>query len=310
VSLSNTTPGALPQATALRAPSAGPTRSVGAWVDFVALTKPRVTLLVIFPAMVGLHLAPGAVCLWQALSALLGSVLLVASANTLNCVLERDSDGFMTRTRNRPLPAGRMNAGPATAFGLLLLCGALPLLLGAGWLTAALGLFAHVVYVLAYTPLKRVSAWSTYVGFVPGAMPALMGWTAVTNHVDLGGVLLFLVVFIWQIPHTLAIGLFRGPEYAAAGIHVVPNAVGPRAAAWQMVLTSALLIPVGLGFHLAGLTGAVSAVVSVACAVAFMAFSVRGLTAIPGSMQWARRVFFFSMAYLTLVLLVLTVDKV
>lgn len=282
----------------------------GSWTlkDLVALTKPAVTRLVVFTGLVGLHVAPGDMPGWRAFWMLVGSVLLVASANVLNCYIERDGDRLMSRTALRPLPSGRMDPRVALKWGLALQVLSLPVLwLGANPLTAVLGVMAHAGYVLLYTPMKRTSMWATVVGGVPGAMPALMGWTAATGRMDLGGVMLFLVVFVWQLPHTLAIGLFRKEEYAHAGIRVIPLVAGTRAAQVATFLTTLLCVPVTLSFYALDIAGMPYLVVAGLLNAVFVGLTSGGLSS-RANAKWARTVFFFSMAYLTLILGALSVD--
>lgn len=277
--------------------------------DLVALTKPRVTSLVVFTMLSGVHLADGVLGPVRTLVALLGCVLLVGSANALNCFIERESDGFMSRTATRPLPAGRLSPEVALWLGAVLLVLSVPLLWwGANPLTTWLGLFAHALYVAVYTPLKRVTSLSTVLGFIPGAMPPLMGYTAVTGQVELPGVMLFLVLFTWQLPHTLAIGLFRGEEYTRAGIRVIPEAVGARAASLLVLLTTVLVLPVTLSFTALGVAGTAYGVVAGVAGLGFIRAALPGLTGTPG-IPWARKVFFFSMGHLTLVMAALAVAR-
>ena len=162
----------------------------------------------------------------------------------------------MARTRNRPLPSGRMEPGVALWFGLSLAAVSLPALaLGANLLTAFLGLVAFLSYVLVYTPLKSRTSAAMLVGAVPGALPPLMGWTAVTGQVDAGGFVLFSILFLWQIPHFLAIALFRKEEYAAAGLKSVPLERGDESSRAQLVLYLVALVPMTLlpyQLHIAG----------------------------------------------------------
>ena len=221
---------------------------------FWEMTKPRVSVLVIITFIGGAYLAPGVVATWQLGLTLLGTVLIVGAANVFNMYIERDSDRFMRRTATRPLPTGRIDADTALGFGTLLLGLSLPLMLiGSNGMTAFLGLFAFVSYVWMYTPLKSQSFLALFVGAVPGAIPPLMGWTMVTNNLDPGGLALFGILFFWQIPHFLAIALFRQKEYAAAGIQVMPVQLGVKTT-WQqslvftvaLVANTVVLFPLGL----------------------------------------------------------------
>ena len=190
--------------------------------DILQLSKPRITGLVIFTFGGGLLLAPGAIDAGRALIALLGTTLIVAAANALNMYLERDRDGLMRRTARRPLPEGRLAPFVALSLGAMLASAAIPMMLvGGGFLVAALGLFAFYAYVWGYTPLKRRSWLALYVGAIPGALPPLMGWATATGQADAPALALFAVMFVWQIPHFVAIAIFRAEDYAGAGFRVL-----------------------------------------------------------------------------------------
>ncbi|MEW5849590.1 MAG: heme o synthase [Myxococcota bacterium] len=278
------------------------------WVDLVALSKPRVTGLVVMTAVTGLVVAPGPVDVVRALGMLAATWLLVASANTLNCWLERDSDRCMARTAQRPLPAGRIRPDVALAWGLALMMVSLPALaLASNVLTAVLGLIAHLSYVLAYTPLKRVSAWSTPVGCIPGAMPPLMGWTAMTGTLDVPAFMLFAFVALWQMPHTVAIGMFRRKEYEEAGLKVIPSEAGPVFSRGLIEITTLALVVLTLLFPVVGVVGTVYSVVAVALGAPLVVVVMRG----PGREsleRWARKVFVLSMVHFAALLVLMAVD--
>lgn len=270
--------------------------------DLIALSKPRVTLLVFLTFAAGRALAPaadtGAVTPW--LLAALATWLLVAAANALNMFAEREHDRHMRRTAGRPLPAGRLDPDVALAMGTLLACVALPLLAwSANGLTALLGLCAFVSYVFLYTPLKRVSWTALLVGALPGALPPLMGWTAATGRLDAGGLALFAVLFGWQVPHFIAIGLMRGDDYARAGYRILTVDRGePSARRWALgfaVGTAAA----SLALPLAGVGGPVLLAAAVVLGVLF-ARSAR----LP-----ARPMFFWSLGYLVLLHAALGLDR-
>ena len=249
-------------------------------VDFAALTKPRITAMVVATSFGGFRLAQHHAPLLAdgslpdasstTLSMLLvGAICIVSGANALNMYIERDIDGHMRRTQNRPLPTGRMSPRTALVFGVGLSVFAIPILaLGVNLVTALLALLAHLLYVLAYTPMKQRSHWALFVGAVPGAIPPLMGWTAATARVDAGGLALFAILFWWQIPHFLAIALFRKQDYKSAGLHVMPNVAG-HGATWRAILnfsgalvaSTLLLFPLGVagrGYLVAaGILGAI-----------------------------------------------------
>ena len=293
---------------AARAPSV-------AFRDVVALAKPRITLMVVITAAGGLFLparagridGPGPSAT-TVLSTLIGLSMIVAGANALNMYIERDSDRRMARTKNRPLPSGRMPARFALWFGVVLSALSVPVLaIGANPLTALLAVIANLLYVLAYTPLKQHSHFSLHVGAVPGAIPPLLGWTAGTASIDAAGIVLFSILFLWQIPHFVAITLFRKTEYARAGLVVVPNVTGDLAAKhtiirwiFALVAASLLVVPLGLAGHgyliIATLLGAV-----------FFTWGCYGLRAGAGN-KWARSLFLMSMLYLVLLFAALAIN--
>jgi protoheme IX farnesyltransferase len=294
----------------LSAPSRGQTSAPGIGARaraLVELCKPRITTLVVITFAGGLWLAPGAVPAWRRTAALLGTVLIVAAANALNMYLERDVDGRMARTRRRPLPEGRLSPELALGFGAALAFVAVPLLLvGANPLTAALGVLALAVYVFAYTPLKRVSSAALLVGAVPGAMPPLMGWTTATSQLAPAGLALFAILFVWQVPHFLAIAVYRADDYARAGFQVLPRTRGLPATRWHILISTAVLVAVSLlpvRHHVAGPLYLGCALVAGAW---FLAAAAAGFRA-PSPRAWARRVFIVSLGYLVALFLALAI---
>lgn len=192
--------------------------------DIVDLTKPRLSLLVMVTVLVGTIIAPEKINFFKALFAFFLITLVVIGSAALNCYVERDSDALMIRTKERPLPSKRMKPGTALLFGFALILIAVPLLcIFINLVTGILALIAAILYVYAYTPMKKKSATAVYVGAIPGAIPPVMGWTAVTGKIDLMAVVLFLILFIWQLPHFLAISLYHADDYSAANIKVYPN---------------------------------------------------------------------------------------
>jgi heme o synthase len=278
--------------------------------DLVSLTKPRLSSLVLITAGGGMWLAPESFPVVRALPVLLSTAGIVAAANALNCFLERDSDRFMTRTARRPLPAGRMEPTVALWFGLSLALVSLPALaVAANLLTAGLGLLAILSYVLVYTPMKARSAWAMWVGAVPGALPPLMGWTAVTGRLDAPGLALFGILFLWQLPHFLAIALFRREEYLAAGLKSVPLELGDGVARLQVVVLLVLLLPVSVLPFVYGIVGPLYLGVAVVLGVAFLGFGVWGWWRARGP-EWARKLFLGSLLYLTVLFAVACLDVV
>ncbi len=267
--------------------------------DLLSLTKPRLSALVLCTTAGGMWLAPGSLSVVQAAVTLLATAGIVGAANALNCYLERDSDRFMSRTCGRPLPARRMDPQVALWFGVSLATVSLPALaVASNALTGTLGFTALLSYVFVYTPLKQRSWIAMLVGAVPGALPPLMGWTAVTGTVGLPGLVLFSILFLWQLPHFLAIALFRKKEYAAAGLTSVPLEKGDAHARAQLFGYLVALFPVTLAPYALGLAGPWYLGAAVLLGGGFVGMGaygyVRGLGA-----AWARRLFLASLLYLT-----------
>jgi protoheme IX farnesyltransferase len=276
--------------------------------ELVALTKPRVTWLVLATTACGMAVAPHSAPLTTRAAAMLATLLVVASANSLNCWLERDLDRLMTRTRNRPLPAGRLNPRIALFFGLALGAISVPLMTFlVNPVTGLLAAVALVSYVWIYTPMKQHTPAALLVGAIPGAMPPLMGWTAMTGALDVPGLLLFGVLFLWQLPHFIAISVFRQHEYTAAGLKVLPAVRGEPTARRHAVMYAAALLPVTLLLVPAGLGGRVYFVVALVLGLVFFASALRSLAA-EGGERWARRLFVTSLFYLPLLMAALVID--
>jgi protoheme IX farnesyltransferase len=275
--------------------------------DLVALVKPRIMVMALLTAAGAMSLAPGAVATGAALWLLAGTGLIVGSANTLNMWLERDIDCLMSRTKNRPLPGHRLSPTTALAFGALQGIVALPVLAVAGVIPAALGLLALILYVGAYTPMKQRTHWATWIGAVPGAMPALMGWTTATGRIDLAGLAVFGVLFFWQIPHTHAITIYRQREYEAAGLKTLPSTHGLASA--RRAILSFLVVQVAVSlapayFGVAGLPYLLAAIVLGAMVLLQGFYPARRSESGAlhfggdGSPKWARNVFLTSIVYL------------
>ncbi len=229
--------------------------------DYAELTKARVTTLIVMTAWCGYFFAArqaGAPAIsWRLLHALLGIAAVSSGTAALNEVIERDVDQHMRRTATRPLPAGRMSLLHATVAGLLLtLGGSLYLVLTCNWLTGALTFLTSVVYLAAYTPLKRVSPICTFVGAFPGAMPGVLGWVAIRNRFDWGTLVLFAILFLWQFPHFFSIAWLYREDYAAGGVRMLPVVESDgRSTGLRILLYSLVLIPVSMlptFFNMAG----------------------------------------------------------
>jgi protoheme IX farnesyltransferase len=269
--------------------------------DLLLLAKPRLSGLVVTTAAGGMWLAPGRIGPARAIVSVFCTAAVVGAANALNCYLERDIDARMRRTRDRPLPAGRVEPLVALALGLLVPAFALPVLaMVANGLTALLAFIALVTYVAIYTPMKQRSALALFVGAVPGAIPPLMGWTAVTGRLDPGGLALFALLFCWQIPHFLAVSLYLREDYARGGLKVFALIHGERAAKWAIAATAALLLPVSLALLPLRLAGALYAGTALAVGTALVAYALAGALRPTASARWARNVFLATLVDLTL----------
>jgi protoheme IX farnesyltransferase len=280
--------------------------------DLYALGKPRVTRMVLITTAAGIWLAPSPLHAARAIVALIGVGLVVAAANALNMYMERDVDALMSRTKNRPLPAGRLAPEIALGFGIFCAVIGLPFVrLGANPLTAALALASLVLYVGAYTPLKRRSPWSLVVGAVPGAIPALLGWTASTGHIDAPGLAIFGVLFVWQIPHFIAISMFRAEEYANAGLKVDAVVHGLEGSRVRIIGWSILQFAASLAVLKAGVGGRFyegAAFALGAVLLAICGFGLRPMTR-EQLVRWARTFFIYSLVYLPVLFAALVLGR-
>jgi protoheme IX farnesyltransferase len=274
--------------------------------DIVALTKPRLSGLVVATAGVGVAVAPGHFPLTQGALFVFATTLLVGAANMLNSYMERHVDAHMVRTADRPLAAGRLD--PRIALWLGIAGGVLmvPLLaLVANVLTALLGAIAYLTYVLVYTPLKQRSSWALPVGAIPGALPPAMGITAVSGRLDAVAAVLFAILFVWQLPHFVSISLYLKDDYARGGLKVFALVHGERRSAIVIAVTAAALLPASLAASSVGLGRLVYAIVAVALGVAFFGLTAMG-PFVENVQRWSRWVFRASLVYLVLLLAALS----
>ena len=285
-------------------------RSTHRAVDFVTLAKPRLNLLVLVTTAAGLYLAsPDGVALPTLLHTLIGTALVAGGAAALNHAWERDTDALMRRTRTRPIASGRLRGSEGVWFGMGLSAAGLgELALGANLPSAAVAALTLGSYVLVYTPLKRRTSLATLVGGIPGALPPVIGWVAATGTLTLPALVLFGIVFFWQMPHFLAIAWLYREDYAAAGIPLLP-VLEPdgRRTGRQSLLYSAALWPVSLMPTLVGLAGGFYIVVATLLGLTLIAMSAR--FAHDRSTPAARRLFLFSIIYLPLLLGALVADR-
>ncbi len=284
--------------------------------DVVALTKPRIVMLALITAAGGMSLAPGRPDVGAWVLLLLGTGMLVGAASALNMYLERDIDCLMARTADRPLPARRLDQRIALALGVGLALAAAPLLtFGLDPTTGLLGVIALISYVNLYTPLKQRTVSATLVGAVPGALPPLMGWTAATGGtIDAGGLALFAVLFLWQMPHFYAIALFRMKEYQRAGLKTLPGERGTWRTWLAMVGYTALQVGASLAFPVLGVAGLPYLIVAGVLGTLYLGYAIAGGAVLArhdargAGARWARRFFLASILYLPLLFGALLID--
>lgn len=278
--------------------------------DYLALTKPRVVLMVLITTFVGYYLgATGGIDAWPLAHTLLGTALAAGGTLTLNQFMERHRDARMHRTRTRPLPDGRLAPIEALVFGIALAtvglaylaCFVGPLACG---LTATIG----ITYLLVYTPLKPVTSLCSLVGAVPGALPPVVGWAAARGEIGFEAWLLFAIMFLWQVPHTLAIGTLYREDYARAGIRVLPVVDWSGKSTGMHSVTNCLaLLPVALMPTLVGMAGRAYFVAALVASVAFLASAIALMRS--GTARDARRLLLASLVYLPVLLAIMAFDK-
>ncbi len=281
--------------------------------DIIELTKPRLAGLVMVTVLVGTILAPGHINFFKALLAFVLITLVAIGSTTLNCYVEREVDAKMKRTMDRALPAKRMRPGFALFLGIGFIVLAIPLLaIFINTLTAALALLSALLYIFAYTPMKQKSEIAVYVGAIPGAIPPILGWTAVTGTLDMMAIILFGILFVWQLPHFMAISIYHLEDYGAAEIKVYPNAKGLTLTKILISFFTLVLLVISLLPNLildASLVYKNSALV---LGGGFLLYALRGLfieSKIEKLKDWAKMYFYGSILYLPLLLCALIFFK-
>jgi heme o synthase len=281
--------------------------------DYFELTKPRVVLMVLVTTLAGFYLGGrSGFDVTLALNLLAGTALAAGGTLALNQYVERDTDAMMDRTRNRPLPDMRMRPAEALVFGVIATAAGLIYLLLATNLVCALVTAAiAIVYLGAYTPLKRYTWMCNIIGAIPGALPPVAGWAAARGGLNWEPIVLFAIMFLWQLPHTFAVARLYRTDYARAGIHLLPqdNARGGNASNPIVIAGSLGLIAVGVIPTMLGFAGIPYMVIAVALGIWMLAFGVAMVRA-PGNSKAARRLLLASLVYLPIVLLVLVLDRV
>ncbi|MEZ5816395.1 MAG: heme o synthase [Hyphomicrobiaceae bacterium] len=280
--------------------------------DYVALLKPRVMSLVVFTALTGMVAAPGAI------HPVLGAIAIIAIAvgagasGALNMWWDADIDAVMQRTRSRPLPSGRVTPDEALTFGLVLAAlSVLTLGITVSWVASGLLALTIAFYIVVYTMwLKRRTPQNIVIGGAAGAFPPIIGWAAVTGGVSLDSVILFLIIFMWTPPHFWALALYRASDYEKAGVPMLPVVAGAAETRRQIVVYSALLVPLACTPVLTGLGGIAYAVASIGLGIVFMALALSVWRTPDGASgdKPAKRLFGFSILYLFVLFAVLLVE--
>ncbi|HEY6191551.1 MAG TPA: heme o synthase [Bacteroidota bacterium] len=293
--------------------------------DYGELMKPELTGLSVLTSLCGFYLAssgPFHYILFVHLA--LGTALLGGGAGALNQFIEREYDSLMKRTERRPLPAGRLEPSECLTFGIVIAAaGMLELTLFVNILTGFLAAVTFATYIFLYTPLKRITPYSTLVGAIPGALPPVMGWTAARNSIGTEAAVLFAILFCWQMPHFLSLAWMYRRDYARAGFKILTvDDPGGRRTSRQILAYSIGLVPVSLAPAFAGMTGLMSVTGAAMLSLGFLSIGVllaRQSRRSPAGIHaadpvefnfYSRRMFFASLVYLPCLMLLLTIDKV
>lgn len=288
-------------------------KSPSAVSDYKELTKPRITRMVVITAAIGFvfGIAPGATFPWLTfIVAMVGTALSCMAASIFNQVLERDTDALMDRTKNRPIAAGRVAIKPAMIFGTLLTLAGVGLLAAFGlYLAAALCAFTIASYSVIYTPLKKHTSLALLIGAVPGALPPMIGYAAAANTIGNAAWMLFAIMFVWQVPHFLAIAWLYRDDYAKAKLAMLPviDPTGLRTFR-QTLIGCLLLLPLGILPSAIDVAGKWYFAAALLCGLGFLAFGV--LLVLKPTRDNARRLFLASLVYLPVVLTVMLIDRV
>jgi len=279
--------------------------------DYLMATKPRILVLLLITGFAGMWVAHGGMPpIALTIVTLVGLGMSCGGANAVNMWFDQDIDSIMTRTKKRPIPSGRLTGEQVLAFGILM--GALSFLLLAAAVnltTALLSLSGYLFYTVIYTMwLKRSTSQNIVIGGAAGAVPPLVGWAAVTGDLSWAAWIMFLIVFVWTPPHFWALALFRGEDYARAGVPMLPVVKGEMAAKWQILLYSIALIPTGMLLYWTGTVGEIYLWVSAALGAAMVVASIALVRERMPKLTWAHRTFGWSLLYLALIFLAMTLD--
>lgn len=279
--------------------------------DYFALLKPRVMSLVVFTAFVGMIMAPGSIHPYLGFIAILSIALGAGASGAFNMWYDRDIDAVMTRTKDRPIAAGRIDAGDALFFTILLTVLSVGFLgLTSNWVAASLLLFASFFYGVIYTIwLKRSTPHNIVIGGAAGAFPPMIGWAAITGDISLEPIVLFSIIFIWTPPHFWALALFKSAEYEKAGIPMMPNVAGEASTKRQMLFYTLALVPVTLAPYFIGM---VSVYYLIGAGLLNILFVISAWSVYRERRGYdkAKKMFGFSILYLFLIFTFMMIDKI
>lgn len=279
--------------------------------DYVLFVKLRLSTLVVFSAVIGFTIGSETIIWSKLLLLILGGFLVTASSNGFNQIIESDLDKLMFRTSNRPLPQGRMSPGEAMILASLMgLTGICILWFFMNPLSGILGLTALLLYVLAYTPLKRKTPFAVFVGAFPGAIPPMLGWVAATQgfgHISSAAGILFVIQFMWQFPHFWAIAWVLDEDYKKAGFQLLPSGARDKSSAFQILVYTLFLLPISLAPVFFHISGSISALVISTCGL-FFAYQAYNLYD-KGTVKAATQLMFGSFIYLPIVQLAIMIGK-
>ncbi|MBL7923175.1 MAG: protoheme IX farnesyltransferase [Bacteroidia bacterium] len=277
--------------------------------DYSQFGKMRLASLVVFSAAMAFLTAPGEINWFRFAMLILGGVLTTASANGFNQVIERDLDKLMDRTAGRPIPDGRMSAQEGLLAGFLFgISGVFILAYFLNFMSGMLGLLSILLYTMAYTPMKRRSPFAVFIGAIPGAIPPLLGWVAATGSFGLGAWLLFSIQFLWQFPHFWAIAWVLDEDYKKAGFKMLPTGERDKDSAFQALLYTFSLLPLGFMPYLIGMSGWLSVLIISAVSLYFLWLAFQLF--IRCDLVAARKLMFGSFIYLPVVQIALVIDKI
>ncbi len=278
---------------------------------YIELLKLRLSLLVVFSSAFGYVLGNQGIINWPSfLIFCLGGFMISGSAVTLNQIFESEYDKVMKRTRFRPLPTGRISHSEAYIYSMaLLIVGFVTILYSTNLLTAILSIFSLILYAFIYTPMKRVGPIAVLIGAIPGALPPLLGWTAATGMISFEALIIFGIQFIWQFPHFWAIAWIADEDYKKAGFKLLPgNGQKDLQTAFQIMIYTLFLIPLGILPATFGLTGVYSAAIATLCGVLFLAQTFRHMK--DCSRKSALWIMYGSFIYLPIVQIAFLIDKI